>query len=74
MRVNKTQALLFIYTRLLRNRRIEKKEIISELEISNITFLHYIQELRAFFANFNLDYEVVYQKYNDCYVLVTSHN
>ena len=70
MRVNKTQGLLYIYTCLLQNKKIEKKTILAELEISGITFLHYIQELRAFFTNFELGYEVIYQKIHDCYVLI----
>lgn len=73
MRVNKTQALLYIYTCLLQNKKIEKKDVLGELEISGITFLHYIQELRAFFVNFDLDYEVVYQKFNNRYVLIEKH-
>lgn len=70
MKVNKTQAILFMYDVLLQKGTLNKIDIISELEITNLTFLRYIQELRAYFCNFANEYELIYSKEKDHYFLV----
>lgn len=65
MKVNKTQGVLFIYTILLEKKSFTKEEIISCLEINELTFYRYIQELRAFLCNFNYAQELIYKK-SDC--------
>lgn len=70
MKVNKTQALLFMYELLLTNGLFTKEEVISEIEISNLTFLRYIQELRAYLYNFNNSLELVYSSKSKKYLLV----
>lgn len=69
MKVNKTQALLFMYDRLIKNGSLCKEEVMNELEISNLTFLRYIQELRAYLYNFDNDKELLYSNRNANYVL-----
>ena len=69
MKVNKTQSLLFIFNMLLEKGFVEKNDIISLLEISDITFKRYMQELRAYIANFNKQYELVYSRSNQKYYL-----
>ena len=70
MKVNKTQAALYIFHKLLKNKRITKEEIQSELEISHLTFLRYIQELRTFVDNFFLAYEIRYSREDEAYYLI----
>lgn len=70
MKVNKTQALLYIYSLLIEEKKIVKSNIMSKLEISDLTFVRYIQELRAYFYNFFTGYEIIYVKKDDMYVLV----
>ena len=70
MKVNKTQALLYIYSLLIKEKKIVKSNIMSKLEISDLTFVRYIQELRAYFYNFFTGYEIIYVKKDDMYVLV----
>ena len=70
MKVNKTQALLYIYSLLIKEKKIVKSNIMSKLEISDLTFVRYIQELRAYFYNFFTWYEIIYVKKDDMYVLV----
>ena len=67
MKVNKTQALLYIFALLLKRKSIAKKEVMSELEISDLTFRRYMQEMRAFLANFSMPYELVYDRVSDEY-------
>lgn len=69
MKVNKTQGILFIYSILLKKNEITKKDIMNHLEINELTFYRYIQELRAFLCNFNCDIELVYEKKNNKYYL-----
>lgn len=69
MKVRKVQAIIFIFETLLKNKRITKKEIQAEIEIEDVTFRRYIQELRAYLFNFNKPYELVYIKSEDAYFL-----
>ncbi len=69
MKVNKSQALLYIFDKLLNEKHITKEEILDELEISELTFKRYIQELRAFLCNFYQECELVYSKSNKSYFL-----
>jgi len=69
MTVNKTQALLFIFYRLLTFKKVTKEEVLSEVEVSEITFKRYIQELRAYFRNFNIGYAVDYDRKTNAYYL-----
>lgn len=69
MKVNKTQALLYMYSLLMKKNYLTKQEVQSEIGINNLTFARYIQELRAFLCNFYIGYELVYVKKDDVYVL-----
>ncbi|MCH5171809.1 MAG: hypothetical protein J1F31_03125 [Erysipelotrichales bacterium] len=74
MKVNKTQGVLFIYTILLERKSFTKEEIINYLEINELTFYRYIQELRAFFCNFNCEQELIYKKSDFKYYLLDMSN
>lgn len=69
MKVNKTQGVLFIFNMLIEQRSISKREVMSVLEISDITFKRYMQELRAYIDNFGKDYQLVYTRSEDQYYL-----
>ena len=69
MKVNKTQALLYILSTLVKFGYISKEDITQEIEISDLTFRRYIQELRAYLANFDSGRELIYDKKEDKYVL-----
>lgn len=69
MKVNKTQGMLFIFDMLKSKGFINKEEIIEQLEISNLTFKRYMQELRAFIYNFNTQYELIYVRSENNYYL-----
>lgn len=70
MKVNKTQALLFMYELLLTKGSITKEEVLSEIEINDLTFLRYIQELRAYLFNFNNKAELLYSNKDKKYLFV----
>ncbi|MBR1581930.1 MAG: hypothetical protein IJ656_03205 [Bacilli bacterium] len=62
MRLNKSQALLFIYETLMKNRRITKSEVQDVLDIPDLTFRRYMQEIRAYLYNFYKTEELKYSK------------
>ena len=70
MKVNKTQALMLILKDLLEKKEIRKENYKDLFEIDDTRFHRYMQEMRAFIANFNLDFEVRYNKALDKYVLI----
>lgn len=69
MKVGKKQSLLYIFNILKDNGFIKKEVVVSELEINELSFWRYIQEIRAFLTNFNLPYELSYSREKDCYYL-----
>lgn len=73
MKVNKTQALLFMYELLLTKGSFTKEEVINEIEINNLTFLRYIQELRAYLFNFSNESELLYSIKDKKYLLVKEY-
>lgn len=69
MAVGKTQAILIMYDRFLKEGTLTKADILSLTEISSITFKRYISELRCYFGNFAPQYEIIYDRESDCYQL-----
>ena len=69
MKVSKTQAVLYIFKLLLNKQRIKKEEIQNYINVSDLAFRRYIQELRAFLVNFDEGYEIVYSKNDNSYLL-----
>ena len=69
MNVNKTQAVMYILMILLRKGEIRKDEIMSVIDLSDLSFRRYLQEIRAFFINFDLPYELRYSREDDSYKL-----
>ena len=74
MKAGKTQSVMYIFMNLLKHGSINKTDITEELEISDLTFRRYLQELRAFLVNFNFGYEIKYNKTDDVYFLVSIKN
>lgn len=70
MKVSKSQGVLYIFNLLLKNHYILKQDIMNDLEISELSFWRYIQELKAFIYNFNLSYEIIYDRGEDKYSLI----
>ena len=69
MKVNKTQAILFMLMTLLNKGKLSRIEVLQEIDISEQTFRRYIQELRAFLFNFNVEENLVYVRTEDRYYL-----
>lgn len=69
MKVNKSQAMMFILKTLYLEKRISRTNMMQELEINALTFRRYIQEIRSYLVNFNEPYELIYNKFEDVYFL-----
>lgn len=69
MKVGKSQAIVFIYEQLLKNKTISKEDIQNVISISDVTFRRYIQELRAYLVNFNKELEIKFDKKQSKYFL-----
>lgn len=70
MKVMKGQGLLYIFDMLKNRGYVKKEDIINDLEISELSFWRYIQEIKAFIYNFNLPYELTYDRKNERYYLI----
>ena len=70
MRVSKGQAVLYIFNELKENGYIFKQDIINTLDINELTFWRYIQEIRSFLYNFYIPYEIKFIKSEDKYVIL----
>lgn len=74
MKVMKGQGLLYIFNMLKNRGYVKKEDIINDLEISELSFWRYIQEIKAFIYNFNLPYELIYDRKNERYYLTDLSN
>lgn len=70
MKVVKSQGLLYIFEMLKEKGSINKNEILSALEITELSFWRYIQEIKAFLYNFDMGYELVYDRKDEVYRLI----
>ena len=70
MKVMKGQGLLYIFNILKSRGYIKKEEITNELEITDLSFWRYIQEIKAFIYNFNLPCELIYDRKSERYILI----
>lgn len=69
MKVNKTQGVLFIFNKLTSDGYITKDIAVQELEINDLTFYRYIQEIRAYLYNFGNIYDLEFNKTDKRYYL-----
>lgn len=69
MKVRKVQSLIYIFKSLLNEGSISKTEIKSVIDMNDLAFRRYMQEIRAFLINFNEPYELIYSRAKDRYYL-----
>ena len=69
MLLSKGQALLFIYERFAKEKRVTKASIQDICQISSITFKRYVGEIRGYYAQVHPDYEIIYDRKKDCYLV-----
>ena len=72
MKYRKTIALLYVYDLLLLEKKIAKEDVMRKLELSEISFWRYIQDIRAFLAEFDPGKELIYHKGEGTYELINA--
>ena len=70
IKVVKSQGLLYIFEMLKEKGYVSKNEILSALEITELSFWRYIQEIKAFLYNFNMNYELIFDRREEVYRLI----
>ena len=60
---------MLILKMLLEQGYVTKEEVMDQIDIADITFRKYMQEVRAFFSNFNIPYELKYSRAEQKYYL-----
>ena len=71
MKVVKSQCVLYMFYILKEKGQLTKEDVMSELEISELAFWRYVQEIKAFIYNFNLSYDLKYDREQNLYSLST---
>lgn len=66
----KSQIILYIYDKLLEEKKLYSNEIIGEFGMSTRTFRRYISETQAFLTNFNKHKIIKYSMKDKCYLLL----
>lgn len=66
----KTQAVLYMYDTLLKMGSFEREFIEEQLNIGDLTFHRYVEELRAYFSNFYTGYDLIYDRANELYRVI----
>jgi hypothetical protein len=71
MRVTKTQAVLYLLQLFLKNGVVKKEDFLATIQVSEVSFRRYINELRCYFVNFDLYDEIIYDPSDGAYHLKT---
>lgn len=70
MKVVKSQVLLYMYESLNTKKEIDPEFVKGKFELTNKTFLRYIQEIRAYYSNMYKNEKIIYSKQYKLYFLV----
>lgn len=71
MKLTKTQAVLLMYETFMTKGHLSKADFMERLEANDLKFIRYISELRCYFMNFEVPYEIVYNKKANEYRLIS---
>lgn len=70
MAVTKSQSLMYMYEKFLKCGKLTRLDTENILEINDLTFHRYIQEIKAYLVNFNIAKEIKFSKRNQEYYLI----
>lgn len=71
MKVNKTQAILFMYQKFVEDGFLKKADYCNTTNITSLTFARYLSELKCFFSNFDVPKDIIYSRKNNEYYIVS---
>lgn len=70
MHVTKTQAVLYMFSLALKYNYIDKEKVLVKLNINDLKFRRYVQEIRAYFTNFNMNVSLRYNRAEKRYYII----
>jgi len=70
MKLVKTQVILFMYEKLIMERKLDSSLVKEMFELENKTFYRYIEEIKAYLSNSYKDDEIYYSRADKVYYLV----
>lgn len=69
MKVVKSQVILFMHEKLLKEGELYSEEVKKQFELEDKTFYRYIQEIRAYYCNQYKEEAIVYCRSEGKYVI-----
>lgn len=69
MKVVKSQVILFMHEKLLKEGKLYSEEVKKQFELEDKTFYRYIQEIRAYYCNMYKKEKIIYCRSEGKYVL-----
>lgn len=69
MKVVKSQVILFMHEKLLKEGELYSEEVKDQFELEDKTFYRYIQEIRAYYSNMYKKEKIIYCRSEGKYVL-----
>lgn len=69
MKVVKSQVILFMHEKLLKEGELYSEEVKKQFELEDKTFYRYIQEIRAYYSNMYKKEKIIYCRSEGKYVL-----
>lgn len=66
--MNKSQAILYIYSRLTINGSISKKKAMESLGINELTLRRYISDIRDYMKDYDINNELIYSRKLESYI------
>lgn len=70
MKLVKTQVILFMYEKLIMERKLDSNLVKEMFELENKTFYRYIEEIKAYLSNSYKNEEIYYSRADKVYYLV----
>ena len=68
--MTKSEAIILMYTKLITRNSFSKNEIKALVNVHDLTFLRYVQDLKKYVKRYVPNKALVYSRRNDCYYLV----
>lgn len=68
--MKKCEAILYMYSELMRHREISKGAMMEKCDIQPMTFSRYISEIRTYFMEHDAYFDVIYDRKNEKYRLI----
>ena len=66
---NKTDTILYMYTKLLDGKTLAKKDVMERCLINEVSFMRYLSSIRSYLNKIHSEYELFYDRKENVYYL-----